>query len=102
MPDSKCRFAHFAEPYQSDPTQLRNCPVCGAAIEAKDDEYCSSHTAALRNVKEAYATWTRAFGGLTTEQFLARIIALAETGNRVKELADYFAKDPLRWKGSGL
>jgi len=59
---------------------------------------CASHAEVYRGVKDAYSFWSSAYGNLTTGNFLKRLIALPETGERAREMAKFLALNPERWK----
>jgi len=41
----------------------------------------------MRKVKESYPAWEKAFGNMTWERYLERIIGLKETGDSAREAA---------------
>jgi hypothetical protein len=59
---------------------------------------CANHWEVYVMVKDAYSRWFDAYGNLTTEDFLRRLIVLPETGERAKEMAQFLARNPERWK----
>jgi len=59
---------------------------------------CANHSQVYRKIKDAYPFWSAAYGNLTTEGFLKRLIALPETGDRAREMAQFLARNPERWK----
>jgi len=59
---------------------------------------CANHAEVCRRVKYAYSLWFAAYGNLTAESFLKRLIALPETGERAREMAKLLARNPERWK----
>lgn len=78
---------------------LGKCIVCGEIDESSQDAYCASHATALRQMYEAYKTWSSAYGGIRLEQFLSRLSELPEAGDRVKELSKFLAENVQRWAG---
>jgi len=60
--------------------------------------FCANHSEVYRRVKNAYSLWLDAYGDLTAEGFLKRLIALPETGGRAKEMAQFLTRNPERWK----
>ena len=65
--------------------------------ESRQDDYCTSHNAALRQMRAAYRVWSMAYGDVRLEQFLARLSELPEAGDRVKELANFLTSNTQRW-----
>ena len=61
-------------------------------------ELCARHAEVYRRVNDAYSFWSAAYGNLTTRDFLNRLIALPETGERAREMAEFLIRNPTRWK----
>ena len=59
---------------------------------------CAIHAEAYRKVKDAYVLWFAAYSNLATGDFLKRLIALPETGERAREMAQFLVRNPERWK----
>ena len=59
---------------------------------------CANHLEVYRKVKDAYSLWSAAYGSLTTEDFLKRLVALPETGVHAREIAEFLIRNPERWK----
>jgi len=59
---------------------------------------CANHSEVCRRVKEAYSIWFNAYSNLTFEVFLKRLIALPETGDRAREMAQFLIRNTERWK----
>jgi len=60
--------------------------------------FCGKHSEAYGKVKDAYSLWYAAYDSLTTEAFLKRLLALPETGDRSREVVQFLARNPERWK----
>jgi len=60
--------------------------------------FCGNHSEAYRKVNDAYSLWCAAYGSLTTDAFLKRLLALPETGDRAREMAQFLSRNPERWK----
>jgi hypothetical protein len=60
--------------------------------------FCSNHLEAYAKVRGGYSLWYAAYGSLTAEAFLKRLLALAETGGRAKEIVQFLSRHPERWK----
>jgi len=72
------------------------CPLCDRRKEPPSD-FCTFHGAALKNLEEAYAIWTKAFDGqLTKEEYYAKVLARSETGRAIRDLINY-----IRAQGAG-
>jgi hypothetical protein len=59
---------------------------------------CAHHSESYRKIKAAYSRWLSAYGSLTIEDFLKRLVALPETGDRAREIAQFLIRNPERWK----
>ncbi len=77
---------------------MNKCAVCGMKIVDANIDVCVKHTEAYRKIKDAYALWFDAYGNLTTEEFLKRLVSLPETGDRARDLARFLIHNPERWK----
>ena len=77
-------------------TKLRECLVCGVQTES-EDEYCAQHQAALQNMHDSFLNWSKAYGSLSVEEFLSKLLKLRETGGRVKDVATFLTSNPERW-----
>jgi len=80
---------------EDQPKESGKCIVCGELTEAS--VYCSSHSATMLEMRKAYRTWSVAFGTIGLEQFLARLLKLEESGDRVKELSNFLLKNRDLW-----
>ena len=77
---------------------MDQCAVCGMKIVDDPTGFCDHHLEAYDRVKDAYSLWSAAYGSLTSEAFLKRLLALPETGDRAREIAKFMARNPERWK----
>jgi hypothetical protein len=64
------------------------CEICGR--EASGD-LCVYHERAREHLESAYASWARAYGGITRRAYLDRVITNAQTGQWAKEVAQLLA-----------
>ena len=77
---------------------MDQCAVCGMKIVDTTTGFCGNHSEAYRSVIDAYSLWYTAYGNLTTEAFLKRLLALPETGDRAREMVQFLSRNPERWK----
>ena len=77
---------------------LDQCAVCGMKIVETPAGLCANHSKVYDKVKDAYPLWSAAYGSLTMEDFLKRLVALPETGDRVREMAQFLIRNPEKWK----
>jgi hypothetical protein len=65
------------------------CPLCDR-IKEPASEFCSFHNAASANLENAYPAWNKAFGGaLTRKEYFAKLTAMNEAGQAVKDLIQH-------------
>ncbi len=77
---------------------MDQCAVCGMKIVDVIRGLCANHSQVYHKIRDAYSFWSAAYGNLTTEGFLKRLIALPETGDRAREMAQFLVRNPERWK----
>jgi hypothetical protein len=49
-------------------------------------KYCFYHNQALNNIKEHYTKWVYAYGTISWDDFLNRLLNMNETGSWIKEV----------------
>jgi len=77
-------------------TKLRECLVCAVQTDS-EDEYCVQHQAALQNMHDSFLIWSKAYGKLSVEEFLPKLLKLRETGGSVKDVATFLRSNSERW-----
>ena len=77
---------------------MDQCAVCGMKIVDGILGLCANHSEVYHKIKDAYPVWSAAYGNLTTKGFLKRLLALHETGDRAREMAQFLIRNPERWK----
>ena len=77
---------------------MDQCAVCGMKIVDSDESLCDNHLEAYHKVKDAYPFWSAAYGSLAIEVFLKRLLTLHETGDCAREMVQFLARNPERWK----
>ncbi len=83
---------------RTEEQDLDQCAVCGMKIVDAITSFCGNHSEAYRKVNDAYSLWYAAYGSLTTDAFLKRLLSLLETGDRAREMAQFLSRNPERWK----
>jgi hypothetical protein len=61
------------------------CSVCLRKIST--GKYCVYHNQALDNLKQHYKTWVEAYGIISWNDFLKKLLNMTETGYWIKEVA---------------
>ncbi len=51
-----------------------------------DDKYCVHHKQAFDNMVNHYKVWVNAYGRISWEEFLNKLLGMQETGSWVKEV----------------
>ncbi|MDD1776589.1 MAG: hypothetical protein LUQ65_00345 [Candidatus Helarchaeota archaeon] len=77
-------------PNETEGKNSINCIICNKEIPSGD--YCKYHQEAYQNLKENYNEWLEAFGELTFDEYLQKLLANPDTGLWVKEVAENLAK----------
>jgi hypothetical protein len=63
----------------------KNCCVCSRKV-LTTKKYCFYHNQALDDIKEHYAKWVYAYGVISWNDFLNRLLYMDETGSWIKEV----------------
>jgi len=77
--------------------KVGQCELCKLET-ASDSRFCSTHTRAEKNLREAHGAWNVAYGTVPITTFFGRLTKLPETGDRVKELIRFYQDNPGKWK----
>jgi len=65
------------------------CPICKEEIE-ENTPYCSMHNLAKKVLKEGYERWLKAYGVLSWDDYIRKIIDLhGLTGEAVQAVAEH-------------
>ena len=78
---------------------MRKCVVCGGVLANDSVDYCTSHTEGMQIIRAAFQQWLAAYGDIGPDAFLSSILKLPETGERAREMAQFFVANPRRWIG---
>ena len=71
---------------------MKKCLVCKSTIEKGD--FCDAHSIAKKNLEKRFKEWQKAYGTLTWEEYLKKLIDDTEipVGEWAKEVAVYLLK----------
>lgn len=76
------------------------CRLCGRKVRSEEG-YCSYHRGAHVALRAGFSRWRDAYGRLTYEQYLERLLERPETGIWVREIAERELKNSqeggVRW-----
>lgn len=68
--------------YYAMPAQ--KCAACHR--QASSGKYCPHHNQALESLTGRYKAWIDAYGGISWQDFLSKLLKMQETGSWVKEV----------------
>ena len=63
----------------------RRCPACSRKVLVRK-KYCFYHSQALDDIKEYYKKWVYAYGDISFNTFLNKLLNMNEVGSWIKEL----------------
>lgn len=64
----------------------QKCAACHR--QASSGKYCLNHTQALESLTGHYRAWVDAYGGISWQDFLNKLLKMQETGGWVKEVIE--------------
>lgn len=69
---------------------LAVCPICKKNKENSQEKYCKNHNAAKKLLKPGYESWLKAYGSVSWDEFLKRLLDLEGlVGDFIKEIVEY-------------
>ncbi|MGH9909071.1 MAG: hypothetical protein ACRD32_00350 [Nitrososphaerales archaeon] len=68
-----------------------NCQLCNRKAEAKG--FCKYHKVAYETLKQNYDIWCNAYGKLSWEEYLERLLKSKETGSWIKDVINLELKE---------
>ncbi|HXG07205.1 MAG TPA: hypothetical protein VNI77_07770 [Nitrososphaera sp.] len=70
---------------------LQKCAACYRNA-LPDSRYCLHHKQALDSITNHYRAWTDAYGGISWQEFLDKLLKMHETGSWIKEVIEAESK----------
>lgn len=61
---------------------------CAACSRDAAGKYCRHHSQAFEELQEHYKNWVRAYGSISWDGYLERVLKMQETGAWVKEVIE--------------
>ncbi len=61
------------------------CAICG---KPGQESLCQRHAGAKKRLEAAFPQWTKAYGGISWEDYLDNVIRNVQTGPWAKEVAE--------------
>jgi hypothetical protein len=71
----------------------KKCAVCYREVVAKDKKFCIYHSQAHASLNKQYDAWVKAYGGISWEDYLKKLLTLDQTGSWVKDVINLEQKE---------
>jgi hypothetical protein len=62
------------------------CSVCHRDVIAEGKKYCLYHSQAYDSLQKEYKAWVNAYGGISWETYMKKLLDLDQTGDWVKDV----------------
>jgi hypothetical protein len=62
------------------------CSVCARGVIAEGKKYCLYHSQAYESLQNQYKAWVNAYGGISRELYMKKLLDLDQTGDWVKDI----------------
>jgi hypothetical protein len=72
------------------------CSACHRGAIAKEKRYCLYHSQAYDSLQKEYKAWVNAYGGVSRETYMKKLLDLDQTGDWVKDVIRNELKEPKR------
>ena len=69
----------------------QKCAACHRMV-ILDGKYCLHHKQALDSFNDHYKAWVGAYGSISWQEFLVKLLKMKETGSWVKEVIETESK----------
>ena len=70
------------------------CSVCARDVIANGKKYCLYHSQAYDSLQKQYRAWVNAYGGISREAYMKKLLELDQTGDWVKDVIRIELKGP--------
>jgi hypothetical protein len=71
----------------------KKCAACYREVVAKDKRFCLYHSQAYTSLKKQYDAWVKAYGGISWDDYLKKLLTLDQTGSWVKDVINLEQKE---------
>jgi hypothetical protein len=71
----------------------KKCACCYREVVAKGKKFCIYHSQAFDSLKKQYDAWVRAYGGISWDDYLKKLLTLDQTGSWVKDVINWELKE---------
>jgi hypothetical protein len=61
---------------------------CAACSRDAKEKYCKYHLQALEQLKSHYGRWVDAYGGISWQDYMQKLLKMEETGSWVREVIE--------------
>jgi hypothetical protein len=73
--------------------KTKKCAACYREVVAKDKKFCIYHSQANDSLKKQYDAWVKAYGGISWDDYLKKLLTLDQTGSWVKDVINLELKE---------
>jgi hypothetical protein len=71
----------------------KKCAACYREVVAKNKKFCIYHSQSNDSLKKQYDAWVKAYGGISWDDYLKKLLTLDQTGSWVKEVINLELKE---------
>jgi hypothetical protein len=71
----------------------KKCATCYREVVAKDKKFCIYHSQAYDSLKKQYDAWVKAYGGISWDDYLKKLLSMEQTGSWVKDVINLELKE---------
>jgi hypothetical protein len=81
------RYQTYSQPNMvTTRRKTMRCAACFRGVIANGKKYCVYHSQAYDSLEKQYKAWVNAYGGLSWEGYLKRLLTLDQSGSWVKDV----------------
>ena len=66
--------------------KTKKCAACSRQVVANGKKYCIYHTQAYNSLQKQLTAWVNAYGGISQQDYMKRLLRMNETGSWVKDV----------------
>jgi hypothetical protein len=71
----------------------KKCSACYREVLAKGKKFCIYHSQAYDSLKKQYDAWVRAYGEISWDDYMRKLLTLDQTGTWVKDVINIELKE---------
>jgi hypothetical protein len=73
--------------------KTKKCAACYREVVAKGKKFCIYHSQSNDSLKKQYDAWVKAYGGISWDDYLKKLLTLDQTGSWVKDVINLELKE---------